>query len=229
MFSLSPEEIDVLKLSCKVAVFCLLLNIIPALIVGWILARKEFWGKSLFETIVFLPLVLPPVVPGYLLLQLFGSQGILGQYLALVGIDFSFNWKGAVLASAVMGFPLLVQSIRIAIELVDQRLEITAKTLGASSFATFFSITLPLASSGIFIGAILCFCRSLGEFGATITFVGNVAGETRTLPLAMYSLMQQADSDFALQRLIMISITLAFLALWLSQWFHRYQKRKLGR
>lgn len=229
MFSLSPEKLEVLILSCKVAAFCLLLSIIPALIVGWVLARKEFWGKSLFETMIFLPLVLPPVVPGYLLLQVFGNRGILGQYLAPLGLDFSFNWKGAVLASAVMGFPLLVQSIRLAIELVDQRLEIAAKTLGASSLGTFFSVTLPLASSGILIGAILCFCRSLGEFGATITFVGNVAGETRTLPLAMYSLMQQADGDMALQRLILLSMTVAFFALWFAQWFHRYQKRQIGR
>lgn len=228
IFNLSSEEIDVVKLSCKVATFGLFFNMIPAIFVGWILARKEFWGKSFFETLVFLPLVLPPVVPGYLLLQVFGNHGVLGQYLSRVGLDFSFNWKGAVLAAMVMGFPLFVQSIRLAIELVDQRLEIAAKTLGASSLSTFFSITLPLASSGILIGAILCFCRSLGEFGATITFVGNVAGETRTIPLAMYSLMQQADTEVALQRLIIFSLTLAFSTLWFAQWFNRYQKKKLG-
>ena len=223
---LSPAEIEVLKLSCKVASFCLIFSLIPAIIVGWILARKDFFGKSLFETLIFLPLVLPPVVPGFLLLQVFGNQGFLGKYLTEIGLDFAFNWKGAVLASAVMGFPLLVQSIRLAIELVDQKLEMAAKTLGASAFSTFMHVTLPLASSGILIGAILCFCRSLGEFGATITFVGNVEGETRTLPLAMYSLMQQPDMNHALQRLIMISLTVAFLALWFAQWFHRYQKKK---
>lgn len=228
IFNLSAEELEVVQLSCKVAVFGLIFNLIPALFVGWVLARKEFWGKSLVETMVFLPLVLPPVVPGYLLLQLFGNQGFFGQYLSMIGLDFSFNWKGAVLAAMVMGFPLFVQSIRLAIELVDQRLEIAAKTLGASSLATFFSVTLPLASSGILIGAMLCFCRSLGEFGATITFVGNIESETRTIPLAIYSLMQQVDSEQSLQRLIILSLIIAFSTLWFAQWFNRYQKRKLG-
>jgi len=227
-FSLSAEELEVLKLSCQVAAFSLLVNLIPALFVGWLLARKEFWGKSLFETLVFLPLVLPPVVPGYLLLQVFGNNGILGQYLNAWGLSLAFNWKGAVLAAAVMGFPLFVQSIRLAIELVDQRLEMAAKTLGASGLGTFFSITLPLASSGILVGAILCFCRSLGEFGATITFVGNIAGETRTLPLAMYSLMQQPDTEHQVWRLIILSLSVAFFMLWFAQWFHRYQKNKRG-
>lgn len=229
LWFLSAEEIEIVTLSCKVATFCLLITLIPAIAVGWLLARKEFWGKSLFETCVFLPLVLPPVVPGYLLLEVFGSRGLLGQYLAPLGLNFAFDWKGAVLASAVMGFPLMVQSVRLAIELVDQRLEMAAKTLGASNLATFFQITLPLASSGILVGAILCFCRSLGEFGATITFVGNIAGETRTLPLAMYSLMQQPDSETALKRLIALSLSIAFLALWFAQWFHRRQKIKRGR
>ena len=227
-FSLSAVELEVLKLSCQVAAFSLLVNLIPALFVGWLLARKEFWGKSLFETLVFLPLVLPPVVPGYLLLQVFGNNGILGQYLNAWGLSLAFNWKGAVLAAAVMGFPLFVQSIRLAIELVDQRLEMAAKTLGASGLGTFFSITLPLASSGILLGAILCFCRSLGEFGATITFVGNIAGETRTLPLAMYSLMQQPDTEHQVWRLIILSLSVAFFTLWFAQWFHRYQKNKRG-
>lgn len=227
-FSLSAEELEVLKLSCQVAAFSLSVNLIPALFVGWLLARKEFWGKSLFETLVFLPLVLPPVVPGYLLLQVFGNNGILGQYLNAWGLSLAFNWKGAVLAAAVMGFPLFVQSIRLAIELVDQRLEMAAKTLGASGLGTFFSITLPLASSGILVGAILCFCRSLGEFGATITFVGNIAGETRTLPLAMYSLMQQPDTEHQVWRLIILSLSVAFFTLWFAQWFHRYQKNKRG-
>lgn len=228
ILNLTPEEISILQLSCKVAGFCLLMSLIPAIAMGWLLARKEFWGKSLLETLVFLPLVLPPVVPGYLLLQVFGNNGVVGQYLAPLGLEFAFNWKGAVLASAVMGFPLLVQSIRLAMELVDQRLEVAAKTLGASGFDTFWHITLPLAISGIMVGAILCFCRSLGEFGATITFVGNVADETRTLPLAMYSLMQQSDSEIALNRLIILSLSVAFLALWFAQWFNRRQKKQRG-
>ncbi len=225
---LSPEEIEVLRLSCKVATACLAFSLIPAIAVAWVLARKEFWGKSLIETLVFLPLVLPPVVPGYLLLQLFGNRGLFGQYLAPLGLEFAFNWKGAVLASAVMGFPLLVQSIRLAIELVDQRLELAAQSLGASRFGAFRQVTLPLASSGILVGSILCFCRSLGEFGATITFVGNIAGDTRTLPLAMYSLMQQPDTDAALWRLVMLSLSVAFFALWFAQWYNRYQKNRRG-
>lgn len=224
--SLTPDEIDIIKLSYKVAICCLLVNIAPAILLGWILARKEFWGKSLFETLIFLPLVLPPVIPGYLLLVLFGNQGIIGQYLSKIGIEFAFNWKGAVLASAVMGFPLMVQSVRVAIEMVDKRLEIAAKTLGASNLQTFFGITLPLARSGILVGAILSFCRSLGEFGATITFVGNVAGETNTLPLAMYSLLQQVDGEEQLYKLLCLSVGVAFSALWFAQWYTRKQKKK---
>lgn len=224
---LSPEELEIIKLSYKIASFSLLVNLLPAITIGWLLARKDFWGKSLFETIVFLPLVLPPVVPGYILLLLFGTQGVIGQYLSQLGFELAFNWKGAVLASAVMGFPLMVQSVRLAIELVDKRLEITAMSLGASRLQTFFQITLPLASMGIIIGAILSFCRSLGEFGATITFVGNISGETRTLPLAIYSLLQQPDSDAPIMRLLILSVGVAFCTLWLSQWYARYQKRKV--
>lgn len=226
---ISPEEFEVLKLSYQVAACSLLFNLIPAVTIGWVLARKEFWGKSLFETFIFLPLVLPPVIPGYLLLILFGNEGFIGRYLAPLGISFSFNWKGAVLASAVMGFPLMVQSVRLAFEMVDQRLEMVAQTLGASKWRTFFQVTLPLAWGGIVIGAILCFCRSLGEFGATITFVGNIAGETRTLPLAIYSLLQQPNSETAINRLMALSIAVAFTALWLSQWYARHQKRRMAR
>ena len=225
-FTLTPDEIDIIKLSYKVAICCLLVNISPAILVGWVLARKEFLGKSFFETLIFLPLVLPPVIPGYILLVLFGNQGLIGQYLSAIGLEFAFNWKGAVLASAVMGFPLMVQSVRVAIEMVDKRLEIAAKTLGASNLQTFFGITLPLAWSGILVGTILSFCRSLGEFGATITFVGNVAGETNTLPLAMYSLLQQVDGEEQLYKLLFLSVGVAFSALWFAQWYTRKQKQK---
>ncbi|OOR91084.1 molybdate ABC transporter permease [Moraxella caviae] len=228
MFTATPAELEIIALSIKIACWCLLINLIPATLTAYFLARKEFWGKTLVETLIYLPLVLPPVVPGYVLLMLFGNQGVLGQHLARFGVELAFNWKGAVLASAVMGFPLMVQSARLAFEMVDQRLEWVAKSLGASTLATFFKITLPLSASGIFIGAILGFCRSLGEFGATITFVGNVAGETRTLPLAMYSLLQQADSDTAIMRLMSFSVVVAFIALFISQRHHRKQKRKLG-
>lgn len=227
MFTLSPDEIEVISLSIKIAVCCLLVNLMPAVMMGYFLARSQFWGKSLVETLVYLPLVLPPVVPGYVLLMLFGNQGVIGKYLSSIGIEFAFNWKGAVLSSAVMGFPLMVQSSRLAFEMVDKRLEWVAKSLGASSMGVFFKVTLPLSASGIVVGAILGFCRSLGEFGATITFVGNVAGETRTLPLAMYSLMQQADSDVAIMRLMTFSVSVAFVALFFSQWYHKRQRQQI--
>lgn len=229
MMGLSHDEWQVIALSCKIALSSLAISILPALLMGYVLARKEFFGKSLLETLVFLPLVLPPVVPGYLLLITFGSQGVLGQYLAKIGMTLAFDWKGAVLASSVMGFPLMVQSVRLAIELVDRRLEIAGMTLGASRLRVFFGITLPLAKTGILVGAMLAFCRSLGEFGATITFVGNIAGQTRTLPLAIYSLLQQPNGDEKILRLMLISIAVAFVAMWLAQWYNRIQKTRLGR
>ncbi|UTO05475.1 molybdate ABC transporter permease subunit [Moraxella sp. FZLJ2107] len=229
MMGLSHDEWQVIALSCKIALSSLTISILPALLMGYVLARKEFFGKSLLETLVFLPLVLPPVVPGYLLLITFGSQGVLGQYLAKIGMTLAFDWKGAVLASSVMGFPLMVQSVRLAIELVDRRLEIAGMTLGASRLQVFFGITLPLAKTGILVGAMLAFCRSLGEFGATITFVGNIAGQTRTLPLAIYSLLQQPNGDEKILRLMLISIAVAFVAMWLAQWYNRIQKTRLGR
>lgn len=229
MMGLSHDEWQVIALSCKIALSSLAISILPALLMGYVLARKEFFGKSLLETLVFLPLVLPPVVPGYLLLITFGSQGVLGQYLAKIGMTLAFDWKGAVLTSSVMGFPLMVQSVRLAIELVDRRLEIAGMTLGASRLQVFFGITLPLAKTGILVGAMLAFCRSLGEFGATITFVGNIAGQTRTLPLAIYSLLQQPNGDEKILRLMLISIAVAFVAMWLAQWYNRIQKTRLGR
>lgn len=227
MISLTHDEWQVVYLSCKIALFSLSITLVPAIGVGYWLARKQFWGKSLVETLVFLPLVLPPVVPGYLLLISFGNQGVIGRHLSALGFEVAFNWKGAVLASSVMGFPLMVQSVRLAIELVDRRLEIAAMTLGASRFKIFFGITLPLSKNGILIGAMLAFCRSLGEFGATITFVGNIAGQTRTLPLAIYSLLQQPNSDDKIMRLMIISISVAFIAMWTAQWYNRTQRNRL--
>lgn len=224
---LSDSELEILALSFKVASLSLLINLIPAIAVGFWLARKEFWGKSLIETLIFLPLVMPPVVSGYLLLVVFGNQGIIGKHLVPFGIEFAFNYKGAVLASALMGFPLMVQSVRLAFELVDKRLEWVAMSLGASRLRTFFGVSLPLAKAGILVGAILSFCRSLGEFGATISFVGNIEGETRTLPLAIYSLMNEPDGETQIVRLLILSIAMAFFALWLSQWYARRQKSKL--
>jgi molybdate transport system permease protein len=226
--TLTPDEWDVLQLSCKVAICCVAVSIVPAFLIAWLLARKNFFGKSLCETLVFLPMMLPPVVPGYLLLNAFGPHGFLGRYLHWLGWDVAFNWKGAVLASVVMGFPLLVQSIKLAIEMIDIRLEMAAKTLGASTASTLLNVTLPLAKTGILVGAMLCFCRSLGEFGATITFVGNIAKETRTLPLAIYSLLQQPNSDEAVFRLVMLSISISFCSLWLMQWLTRRHRERIG-
>jgi molybdate transport system permease protein len=179
-----------------------------------VLARLRFPGKVLLDGLVYLPLVLPPVVTGYTLLVLMGKNGPLGSLLQkTIGLSFSFNWKGAALASAVMAFPLLVRAVRLSIEAVDQGLEAAARTLGAGPLRVFFTVTLPLILPGVLAGVILCFARSLGEFGATITFVSNIPGQTRTLPLALYTLTQVPGGEAAALRLCIISILLALLAL----------------
>lgn len=229
MLNLSPEEQSALWLSIQVAGWCTLASLVPGVFCGWLLARKDFPGKALVDAAIHLPMVLPPVVPGYLLLVLFGANGVLGRWLdAWFGISFAFNWKGAVLASAVMGFPLMVQAVRLAIQMVDARLEAAARTLGARPFNVFCTITLPLALPGILVGALLSFSRSLGEFGATITFVGNIDGETRTLPLAIYSAIHAADGEHMATRLILISLTLAFASLLLSNYLSKRAARRLG-
>ena len=226
---LSPEELSALRLSLQVAACCTLAALLPAMFCGWLLARREFPGKALVDAAVHLPMVLPPVVPGYLLLLLFGANGVIGRWLdAWFGISFAFNWKGAALASAVMGFPLMVQAVRVAMQMVDRRLEDAARTLGARAPDVFFSITLPLALPGILVGALLMFSRSLGEFGATITFVGNVEDETRTLPLAIYSAIQSVNGEHMAGRLIVISLILAFGSLLLSNHLTRRAARRLG-
>ena len=229
MPALTPEELTALSLSLRVAAWCTLAALVPAIATGWLLARREFPGKALVDAAVHLPMVLPPVVPGYLLLLLFGVNGVFGRWLeAWFGLSFAFNWKGAVLASAVMGFPLMVQAVRVAVQMVDQRLEDAARTLGAGPLDVFLSVTLPLAMPGILVGALLMFSRSLGEFGATITFVGNVADETRTLPLAIYSAIQSVNGEHMAGRLILISLTLAFVSLLLSNHLTRRAASRLG-
>ncbi len=228
-WQLSAAEIAALLLSTKVAAWCVIGNLVPGIFIGWLLAKKQFWGKALLDATVHLPLVLPPVVPGYLLLVLFGNQGVIGHWLYQhLGVSFAFNWKGAVLASAVMSFPLIVQAVRLSMQLIDARLEMVAQTLGAGSLRVFLTVTLPLALPGILVGAILVFSRSLGEFGATITFVGNVAGETRTLPLAIYSDIHIPDGEQAALRLIIVSVVLAFVSLLASNALSRYANRRLG-
>jgi molybdate transport system permease protein len=229
IYSLSTAEIEALMLSIKVAAYCTLAICIPGIGVAWLLAKKSFIGKSLVDSLVHLPLVLPPVVPGFLLLLLLGSQGILGKWLQQTfGISVAFTWIGAVIASAVMAFPLMVRSARLAISQVDKRLEAAAQSLGAHPLRVFLTITLPLALPGIVTGLVLAFSRSLGEFGATITFVGNIEGETRTLPLAIYTYTQLPGGDSAAIRLAVLSMLIALAALMVSDWLERKALRRIG-
>ncbi|MES2580700.1 MAG: molybdate ABC transporter permease subunit [Pseudomonadota bacterium] len=229
-FILSPAEIEALLLSAKVAIFCTLVICIPGVAVAWLLAKKSFIGKSLLDSIVHLPLVLPPVVPGFLLLLLLGNQGLIGKWLQVTfGINIAFTWIGAVIASAVMAFPLMVRSARLAINQVDAGLEAAAQSLGANPLRVFFTITLPLALPGIVTGLILAFSRSLGEFGATITFVGNIEGETRTLPLAIYTYTQVPGGDMAAMRLVILSMIIALGALMISDLLERKATKNIGR
>jgi molybdate transport system permease protein len=229
-FVLSHAEVEALTLSVKVATFCTILICIPAIAVAWLLAKKTFFGKSLLDGLVHIPLILPPVVPGFLLLILLGNQGLVGKWLhETFGISIAFTWMGAVIASAVMAFPLMVRSTRQAISQVDSKLEIAAQSLGASPLKVFFSVTLPLAIPGVITGLILAFSRSLGEFGATITFVGNIEGETRTLPLAIYSFTQTPNGDLAAMRLVLLSVLIALGAIVLSNYLERKAAKKMGR
>jgi molybdate transport system permease protein len=224
-----PEELSALYLSAKVGLFATLVCLPFAIALAWYLARYEFRLKFMVEALLQLPMVLPPVVIGYLLLILFGQQGLIGQYLHILGLELAFNWKGAVLASMVVAFPLMVQPIRLSFQLMNRQLEHVAGTLGATPVQVFYSISLPLALPGMIIGSILCFSRSLGEFGATITFVGNIPGETRTMPIAIYSFLQQPNGEEMALRLVMLSLVLAFSAL-IANYFilQKYQKKLEG-
>lgn len=226
---LTEPEWQALILSAQVGVWATLLCLLPGIACGWLLARKDFFAKPAFEAMLFMPMVLPPTVPGYLLLVTFGAQGALGQWLKNhFNIEFVFNWKGAVLASAIIAFPLMVQATKLSVQMIDRRLESAASTLGASPLKVWLTVTLPLMLPGILIGLIMVFSRSLGEFGATITFVGNIAGETRTLPLAIYTATHQIDDDAIAMRLIIISLTFAFFSLFLSNMLSRRAEKWLG-
>lgn len=225
---LSPEELNALYLSAKVGAFAVMICLPFAIALAWVLARYDFRFKFLVEALLQLPMVLPPVVLGYLLLVLFGNQGLIGKYFNQIGIQFAFNWKGAVLASMIVAFPLMVQPIRLSFQMINLQLEQVAGSLGASPFKVFCSISLPLALPGILIGSILCFSRSLGEFGATITFVGNIPNETRTIPIAIYSLLQQPDGEQMAMRLVILSLILAFSALVVNYWIMQRYQRKFG-
>lgn len=215
---LTPVEWEALALSLKISIVAVAVSLPLGIAVAWLLARKEFAGKSLLDGIVHLPLVLPPVVIGYLLLVLMGRRGMVGSWLYdTFGLSFSFSWKGAALASAVVAFPLLVRAVRLSIELVDQKLEQAARTLGASPWRVFFTITLPLIAPGILSGLVLAFARSLGEFGATITFVSNIPGQTQTIPLAMFAFLETPGAEQGVARLCIISIVIALLSLFGSE------------
>jgi molybdate transport system permease protein len=227
MFTLTPDEWEIIRLSLKVAFWGVLCSLPLAVAVAFLLARRDFPGKSLFDAFVHLPLVLPPVVVGYFLLLLLGRRGPVGALLdEYLGIVVAFRWTGAAVAAAIMGFPLMVRAIRLSIEAIDSGLEDAARTLGATRLRVFFSVTLPLALPGVLTGTLLSFARSLGEFGATITFVSNIPGETRTLPLAIYTLTQVPGGDAAALRLSLIAIVLSVVALMLSEYFVRRAQRR---
>jgi molybdate transport system permease protein len=218
---MTAEEWTAVRLSLLVAVTATAASLPPGIAIAWLLARRRFWGKGLLDTLVHLPLIMPPVVTGYLLLILFGKRGPIGEFLAQFGIVFAFRWTGAALACAVMGFPLMVRAIRLSIESVDTRLENAAGTLGAHPLWVFATITLPLCLPGIIAGAILSFAKAMGEFGATITFVSNIPGETQTLPSAIYTFIQVPGGDAGALRLTLISIAISTLALLGSEWLAR--------
>ncbi len=229
MLGLSPEEWDAVGLSLRVAGVATLVSLPFGILTGLALARGRFWGKSALDVVVHLPLVLPPVVTGYVLLILFGRRGPIGAFLEeTFGIVLAFRWTGAALAAAVMGFPLMVRAIRLAIEAVDPRLEQAAGTLGAGRIATFLLVTLPLALPGVIAGAVLGFAKAMGEFGATITFVSNIPGETRTLPTAVYTALQVPGGEGSAIRLTIVAIVVAVGALVASEVLARRSRRRVA-
>lgn len=221
----TPAETATILLSLKVAATAALASLPAGIAVGWLLARRRFLGKSLLDALVHLPLVLPPVVVGYVLLVWMGQNGAVGRFLhEHFGIGFSFRWTGAALASAIMGFPLMVRATRLSIEAVDRRLEQAASTLGASPLRVFVTVTLPLAWPGIVAGAVLGFAKALGEFGATITFVSAIPGETQTLASAIYGLMQVPGGEAGIWRLAAVAVAISLAALLASEWLVRRQR-----
>lgn len=224
----SSDDWVAITLSLQVAAVAVAFSLPPGILIAWLLSRREFPGKTLLNGIVHLPLILPPVVTGYLLLITFGRKGALGPLLESAGLVFSFRWTGAALAAGVMGFPLMVRAIRLSIDAVDRKLEAAAESLGASPVHVFFSITLPLSLPGIVAGAILAFAKALGEFGATITFVSNIPGETQTIAALIYSYTQVPEGDAAALRLTLVSIALSLGALAASEWLARRVAGRAG-
>ena len=228
MFDLSPQDWTAIALSLRIALVATAVSLPFGIAIALLLARKEFWGKSLLDAVVLLPLVLPPVVTGYLLLVTLGRKAPVGAFLAdHFGIVFAFRWTGAAISSGVMAFPLMVRAIRLSIEAIDRRLEDAASTLGANPFWNFATITLPLALPGVIAGGMLAFARALGEFGATITFVSNIPGETQTISAAIYTLTQVPGGDAAAMKLVIVSIVISFAALIASEWLARRATARL--
>jgi len=227
--TLGPEEWAALSLSLQVSACAVLVSLPLAIAVAWLLARRTFPGKAMLSAIVHLPLVLPPVVTGYLLLLTFGLNGAVGRFLAEWGIVFAFRWTGAALAAGIMGFPLMVRAIRLAIEAVDPKLEEAAETLGAGRVARFVLITLPLIAPGILAGVVMGFAKAMGEFGATITFVANIPGQTQTLPSAIYAFLQVPGGEADAVRLVIVATVVALGAVLVSEWLARRVARRIGR
>jgi molybdate transport system permease protein len=225
MPAFTPQELTAIVLSLKVAVVATLCSLPFGIALGWLLARVRRRGMLLLDTVLVLPLVLPPVVTGYALLVLFGRQGAIGAFLYdTLGITLAFRWTGAALACAIMGFPLMVRAIRLSIEAVDPRLEQAAATLGANRWRVFLGVTLPLAWPGVLAGAVLAFAKALGEFGATITFVSSIPGETQTISSAIYGLMQVPGGESGIWRLTLVAVAISFCAVLASEWLARRQR-----
>jgi molybdate transport system permease protein len=228
VLELTPQDWTAIALSLRIALVATAVTLPFGIVIALLLARKEFWGKSLVDAVIHLPLVLPPVVTGYLLLITFGRRAPVGEFLAdHFGIVLAFRWTGAVLSCGVMSFPLMVRAIRLSIEAIDRRLEDAAATLGANHFWGFITITLPLALPGIIAGAMLAFARALGEFGATITFVSNIPGETQTISAAIYTLTQIPDGDAAALKLVIVAIAISVAALVASEYLARRATARL--
>jgi molybdate transport system permease protein len=224
---LSPEEWVAVRLSLKVAFTAMAASLIPGIAIAFVLERGRFWGRQALDVIVHLPLVLPPVAVGYFLLLGFGRRGPVGSFLAeQFGIVLSFRWTGAALACAIMGFPLLVRAVRLSVEAVDRRLEDAAGTLGANPVFVFVTVTLPLILPGIIAGMVLSFAKAMGEFGATITFVSNIPGETQTLPSAIYTFTQVPGGEAGALRLTLVSVLISVAALLMSEWMARRVRRR---
>lgn len=224
---LSPEEWTAVRLSLKVALVAMTASLLPGIAVAYALERGRFWGRQVLDVLVHLPLVLPPVVVGYALLLGFGRRGPIGSFLAeQFGIVLSFRWTGAALACAIMGFPLLVRAIRLSLETVDRKLEDAAGTLGAHPAWVFLFVTLPLILPGIIAGMVLSFAKAMGEFGATITFVSNIPGETQTIPSAIYTFTQVPGGEGGALRLTLVSVAISIAALWISEWMARHVRRR---